>query len=252
VNNPLFEGNEPMSYKTRENNRWLIMFIITATSIAMSLLITFLILYATHNPMLPIIFIIAALAPAIISPITTWSISGLMIKVQKLEEAHRYQATYDDLTGLMSRRAFIEQGEALLNLCERSNEPLTLAFLDLDHFKQVNDVYGHGGGDEVLKVFSKILKHEIRANDLAGRLGGEEFAVLLPYATLEDAKILLERIRQETQNTSVDYLESSIAVTVSGGLASIKNDTCINFSALIKIADDALYNAKANGRNIIV
>nr|WP_282098177.1 GGDEF domain-containing protein [Pseudoalteromonas sp. MMG010] len=175
-----------------------------------------------------------------------------MIKVQKLEEAHRYLATYDDLTGLMSRRAFIEQSEALLKLCERNNEPLALAFLDLDHFKHVNDVYGHGGGDEVLKMFATVLQQQKRSSDLVGRLGGEEFALLLPYSTLDDARALLERIRKQTQNTQVGYLEHTIKVTVSGGLACIKNNTQNNLATLIKVADDALYNAKSQGRNIIV
>jgi len=249
--NPLFEGKQEISYQEREQKRWLIVLIISLVSIILSLIITYFVLIISGEPMYSIVFINAAIVPSIIAPITTWSISGLMIKVQKLEETHRYLATYDDLTGLMSRRAFINEGEKLLSVCEHKNQPFSLAYLDLDKFKSINDVYGHSGGDQVLIAVSTIMKNEMRDSDIIGRLGGEEFAILLPNTSLQDAQNILERIRVKTQSCIIHYLDKSINVTISAGLAGIEKTANNPFDSLVKRADDALYHSKNSGRNKI-
>ncbi|MDU0353709.1 GGDEF domain-containing protein [Paraglaciecola aquimarina] len=247
----IFTGKE-VPYQVRERYRWLIVLTITGITIMSSLLITYLVLILTNNPLLPIVFIIAALVPAIISPITTWAISGLIVKTQKLEEAYRQIACYDYLTGLLTRRAFIEQGEGLLQQCVRKNRSLSLAFLDLDKFKRVNDVYGHAGGDKVLETFAQLMKDAIRSSDIVGRLGGEEFAILLPDTNLEYAEGVLEKIKQKLVQTQIAYLEHTITITVSIGLTDIQNRIDIHFSDLLQQADNALYKAKESGRNRIV
>ena len=241
-----------VDYTSRQRRRVKVVLAITIASIFASLLITYAILVITGSEKLLIIFVIATMAPAIIAPITSWSVIGLMIKVQKLEEAHRRQATYDDLTGLLTRRALMNQGDALLKLCVRNKQPFVLALLDLDNFKSINDLHGHGGGDEVLKVFARIMRSAMRESDLVGRLGGEEFAIVLPGSTLNDAQRVLERIRQETQDTQVEYLDAVIFLTVSAGLAVKHEEASKGFTTLIKQADDALYQAKERGRNLIV
>ena len=246
------ENSGFVSYGAHQRRRMKRVAAITVISIVSSLLITYAILSFSGSEKLPIIFIIAFTAPLIIAPVTSWSIIGLMIKVQKLEEAHRQQATYDDLTGLLTRRAFLNQGEALLKFCLRNNQSFSLALLDLDNFKLINDLYGHGGGDEALKTFAKIMAAEMRASDLVGRLGGEEFAIVLPDSTVSDALTVLERVRKATEYSETKYLDAVISYTVSVGLAGVQDEPKISFATLIKQADDALYQAKAKGRNLIV
>lgn len=246
------ENSGLVNYRVIQRRRLKRVAAITAISIVSSLLITYAILSFTGSEKLPIIFIIASIAPLIIAPVTSWSIIGLIIKVQKLEEAHRQQATYDDLTGLLTRRAFLSQGDALLKLCIRNNQSFSLALLDLDNFKFINDLHGHGGGDEALKTFAKIMTEEMRASDLVGRLGGEEFAIVLPDSTIGDAQKVLERVRKATEYAETEYLGAVISYTVSGGLTGAHDEQNISFTTLIKQADDALYQAKEKGRNLIV
>lgn len=241
-----------LDYKTREQQRVKIVIGITLVALVMSLLITFAILLVTGNEMQPIIFIIAAVAPALISPLTSWHVVNLIIRVQKLEEQHRKLATIDDLTGLLTRRAMLDQGEALLKLCQRNRQPFALAIQDLDKFKAVNDQYGHAGGDAVLKTFAAIMRRDMRASDLVGRLGGEEFAMALPGTSAEDAVHLLERVRLDTAAAKVTYLEHRIQFTTSVGLAGARGLMVENFASLLKRADDALYQAKEHGRNQVV
>lgn len=238
-----------MDYREREKSRWLRMLFITVISIAISLLITFLVLLATGTEMMPIIFIIATIAPAVTAPIVSWSISGLMIKVQKLEETHRKLAMYDHLTGLLSRREFLAQGNELLEMCQNNNQPVVFAYLDLDHFKKINDTYGHAAGDEVLVSFADLVKKTIREEDLLGRLGGEEFALMLVNTRGAEAKKKLELIRKSVESMRVNYGEQQLKVTVSLGIADWDRAREENLISLMKRADNALYYAKSSGRN---
>ena len=247
----LIKIENPLDYRQREEKRLKRVAAITILSISSSLLITYITLWLTNNPMMPIIFIIAALAPAIISPIVSWSISGLIIKVLKLEESHRYLANHDELTGLASRRAFFNQGETLLNLCNRSEQPLTFAYLDLDHFKDINDTYSHAGGDAVLKAFGQLITSHLRSSDLAGRLGGEEFALVLPNTTANDARVLLERIRHELECSELQHQDAIISLTLSAGLSQRTNKAPRSLYELMNYADEAMYVAKSRGRNCI-
>lgn len=252
LTNPKQQSFFDVDYKARQQRRWKVVSAITLICIFASLLITYSILVITGSEKLLIIFVIATVAPLIIAPITSWTIIGLMIKVQALEEAHRRQVTYDDLTGLLTRRAFLNQSETQLKHCVESGQAFSLALLDLDNFKRINDLHGHGGGDEALMAFAGILKAEIRASDIAGRLGGEEFAIVLPNSSVSDAKRVLERIRLTTQETETEYFDGAITYTVSAGLSEIKEESIASLSGLIKEADDALYQAKARGRNLVV
>lgn len=238
-----------MDYREREKSRWLRMLFITVISIAISLLITFLILLATRTEMMPIIFIIATIAPAVTAPIVSWSISGLMIKVQKLEETHRKLAMYDHLTGLLSRREFLAQGNELLQMCQSNNQPVVFAYLDLDHFKKINDTYGHAAGDEVLVSFANLVKKTLRQEDLLGRLGGEEFALILVNTRVVEAKQKLELLRKSVAKMTINYAEQQLKITVSLGVADWDRPHEENLISLMKRADNALYSAKSSGRN---
>ncbi|MCL4810659.1 MAG: diguanylate cyclase [Thermoanaerobaculia bacterium] len=158
-------------------------------------------------------------------------------------------ALTDPLTGLANRRAFEEALEAELARAGRHGRPASLLFLDLDHFKAVNDSHGHAAGDEILSGFAAVLRRGCRRGDLAARIGGEEFAVLLPMTGRVPATLVAERIRRATEGHALGQTVS-VPVTVSVGVASTEEGTeAFEVSRLLRRADAALYRAKAEGRN---
>lgn len=132
---------------------------------------------------------------------------------------------------------------------KRSDAPLSMVMIDIDHFKQVNDEYGHMAGDEVIREISKLFTEYTRISDIVGRYGGEEFAVILPDTKLEDAMLFAERMRLAVQFLSVQ--PSRVRCTISLGVAEV-NPNMHKYQQLIELADQALYQAKRNGRNIAV
>jgi two-component system chemotaxis response regulator CheY len=158
-------------------------------------------------------------------------------------------ALTDALTGLANRRAFLEALDAEVARVARHGRPASLLFLDLDNFKRVNDGHGHAAGDEVLSGFSQVLKRSCRRGDLAARIGGEEFAVLLPTTGRIPAALVAERIRRATEAHPLGRT-SAVGVTVSIGVASTEELPEPREAAeLLRRADAALYRAKAEGRN---
>ncbi|WP_290486628.1 ligand-binding sensor domain-containing diguanylate cyclase [Idiomarina sp. UBA3162] len=156
-------------------------------------------------------------------------------------------ARQDSLTQLGNRRAFDEQLQYEVKRCERSAQPLSLAIIDVDHFKLINDRYLHVIGDQVLIELSALLSNMLRDVDYIARWGGEEFALLMPETNAKEALKAAERIRQTVEDTSFNHLANELSVTVSIGVASSEHYP--NHSALLVAADKALYEAKQNGRN---
>jgi diguanylate cyclase (GGDEF)-like protein len=157
-------------------------------------------------------------------------------------EAALLMAATDELTGLASRRAFL----ALLDQQLEGGADLSVAMFDIDHFKQVNDRFGHAVGDEVLRRISLIAQGCVRDRDLVGRIGGEEFAVLMPGASIEQASAIGERIRIACAEAEHPH---GLTVTVSLGVAAAGNEA--DSTALLREADGALYRAKFDGRNCL-
>jgi diguanylate cyclase (GGDEF)-like protein len=159
-------------------------------------------------------------------------------------------ARRDSLTLLLNRRAFDEELLAMFARQQRFGERFTLLVLDLDHFKQINDKYGHDGGDEVLRSTGRVLSDQLRPFDRLFRIGGEEFAALLPGTDGANAGLAAERFRQTIAAHAVPVGNGVIAVTVSVGVASAWAGA--GPETLFKAADAALYRAKAAGRNQVV
>jgi diguanylate cyclase (GGDEF)-like protein/PAS domain S-box-containing protein len=166
-----------------------------------------------------------------------------------METELRNLATTDALTGLPNRRAFFARmDEALSRLRRGLDQTMMVLMVDLDHFKSINDRFGHASGDVVLKHFAAVLRGEVRGVDFCGRIGGEEFAVLLPSADCKDASVFAERLRSKVEMSSVMVADQLVSITVSIGVAIINvNDTTAEESLMR--ADCALYRAKAGGRN---
>ncbi len=172
---------------------------------------------------------------------------------QELLEANkklRELAYRDGLTGLYNHRYFQEILEREIKRARRYKKPLSLLMIDIDHFKKINDTYGHLHGDEVLKRLAQIFSESIRACDYAARYGGEEFSIILPETPLNGALNVAERLRQRVKNTPIVLADQEIRVTISIGLAAYENTQReITRSQLISLADKALYQSKMAGRD---
>jgi len=172
-------------------------------------------------------------------------------KTQELEEANetiRHMARTDALTGLANRRHFQEELEPALAAARRHEFPVSIAMGDLDHFKTINDTFGHEVGDEALVLFAQILKNSSRQEDTPARWGGEEFIVLMPHTAVDEACNLAERLRKQLAESKCPHIDR--AVTASFGVAQFDamKDDAADFVARV---DEALYKAKENGRNQI-
>lgn len=175
--------------------------------------------------------------------------TALALRNAKLYEDSQAAASIDPLTGLLNRRAFAGSARGLVDSAARTGVPLSLLMLDADHFKVCNDTYGHPVGDRVLVLLAQILRAQIRPSDLVGRLGGEEFAVLLQCATQDTAFRVAERIRSAMADSRLD-LGGGLTIqvpTVSVGVANLTPDESLD--SLLVRADAALYRAKGEGRN---
>ncbi|MCR6665897.1 MAG: PAS domain S-box protein [Methyloversatilis sp.] len=169
-------------------------------------------------------------------------------RIKLAEEAVRILANTDALTGLANRRHFFEVAEEEFVRARRYGTPLTVLMADLDHFKRINDHFGHAGGDAVLCSFAIILSSLLRDSDSAGRLGGEEFAVLLPHTALDGARAFAERLMERVAENPPEFDGQPAHYTLSIGIGELMPD-CLDFSALLRKADEALYRAKSGGRN---
>lgn len=171
----------------------------------------------------------------------------LLLCKEKDDRAMALLATIDSLTGLVNRRAFFERTESARLLAARLRSPMSLMMLDLDHFKSLNDRFGHAAGDAALCVFSATAQASLREHDIMGRLGGEEFALVMPGTCLSGALQAAERLRLAVQGARLAGPEEAYAMTVSIGVVTIEPGEHIN--AALARADHALYAAKSAGRN---
>ncbi len=165
-------------------------------------------------------------------------------KVDKQNEKLHYLATRDPLTGCHNRRSLYEQFESTMKHSMAQNKPLSCIMSDIDHFKAVNDTYGHGAGDEIIKMVTKALREAVREEDVVGRYGGEEFCIMLPGISVFEAKKIAERCRKSIESESCE----NIKVTSSFGVSSLSGGAK-TVDEMISQADAALYLSKENGRN---
>jgi len=171
----------------------------------------------------------------------------LLMSKQRNDAVMQRLATLDDLTGLLNRRAFFSRANDARLLALRMRQPIALLMIDIDHFKQLNDRFGHATGDEALVLFARTTSAILREHDLVGRMGGEEFALAMPGAAVEGALQAAERLRQATMEICLLTCGNSYQMTVSIGVVVI--DACEDLPAALARADRALYAAKRNGRN---
>ncbi len=177
------------------------------------------------------------------------AVGFLFMGKERADQANRRLAVQDDLTGVANRRAIIAALERDMAQAVRKDKPLALLMIDVDHFKQVNDRWGHPAGDAVLRSVVEVLRQRVRAQDMVGRYGGEEFLVVLPGIDLEGARLLAQQLCAAVQAAPCIWGHESIFVTVSIGVLGGRLQPQDHWSLLLQAADQALYRAKANGRN---
>ncbi|MEW8625205.1 MAG: diguanylate cyclase [Candidatus Thiodiazotropha sp.] len=185
-------------------------------------------------------------------------LKSTLLKLRNSEKALRnktveleFLATRDSLTGCLNRRAFFKKFDKLFKEAKTLNRSLVFIMVDIDRFKFINDHYGHANGDKVIKYVSEILSSNSRPEDVVGRYGGDEFAIVLPNATMEEARSIAERLRMDIQQKCHSLFTNPQTVTTSIGLASLEADV-EDSMLLINNADYALYEAKQQGRNCII
>lgn len=179
-------------------------------------------------------------------------ILGMQERMQAQQRKLEEIASRDGLTGVLNRRALEERLTEVYSYYRRRGPPLTVALMDLDHFKAVNDTYGHQAGDAVLKTVAERIRLVIREYDSIGRYGGEEFMVLLPDTPVCAACSIAERIRRSIGEVPVSFEGRDIPVTVSIGIAVVHQPYDGPISEIVAVADQGLYRAKSQGRNQVV
>lgn len=219
---------------------WLLIIGALALAEIFTLAASLLVFHAARPELILTAFPVGALTAGILSFTVMRVIGHLRMQQLTLE---RY-ATVDELTGSPNRRVFLERLESEVDRCARLGTRLSVVFVDIDHFKRINDDYGHQAGDTVLKGIFARLEESLRAYDFVGRYGGDEFVMALPGNDAEGGAAVAERLRESVQETAVGKVPT---VTISLGVAQLEQG--MNAEALLRNADMALYRAKNGGRN---
>lgn len=186
---------------------------------------------------------------AILAMLTIFVFRPIVRRLQESEHDLRKVINSDFLTGCANRRGFVQATETMMALMKRNSSSLSVIVMDIDHFKKVNDTHGHAVGDEVLKHVAKVATGVVRASDIIGRMGGEEFAICLPDASLDAGLRTAEKVRAALEAKPYIGLNVEISVTASFGVCTARSVTMTKPDLMLDLADKALYLAKQAGRN---
>ncbi len=223
--------------------------VITVGSILMSMALTLIISVAVGNiANLALDLVIAFIVPLVVAPLASYYAVGLLFEVEQARALLQMAAIRDNLTGLFNRGYFLARLREEIEHCRNERRALALILIDVDHFKAVNDSFGHAAGDAVLERLGQVLADTLRPHDLIARYGGEEFVALLNGADLGEANGAAERIRATLESMTFQWAEGRGAVTASLGVTFLR-DTEDTADALLARADRAMYAAKNAGRN---
>ena len=238
----------PLRTLTRRHGTLSIVVAASSLSVTLSLLLT-VFFNAWLRGYVPLIdIVIGGVIPLIISPLALYSFVALVHRLDQTERHLHRLASEDGLTGAFNRRYVLTLAEHEWARADRYGGALSLIMLDVDHFKRVNDTYGHAAGDSVLQMLADTCRAHLRRSDIFGRLGGEEFLILLPGTDERAALRVGEHLRSVLEATRIELESCQLRITVSAGVAS-RGVATRDLEHLIKEADDALYAAKSAGRN---
>lgn len=170
---------------------------------------------------------------------------------KRLEEELQNRAVTDELTGIFNRRHLLELAPGEIKRAMRLKHPLSIALIDIDHFKHLNDTYGHAVGDQVLLAFTKTCQKNIREIDIFARFGGDEFVLVFPATKLDQAFEVVERVRRDLTAHVLEFNGKPVSITISSGISGLVGEAA-TLDSLLERADQALYRAKAAGRNCVM
>ncbi len=227
---------------------------ITAGSTVLSVILTYAVLQLAHSGdgLLPyhVGMFIGIVVPLLVAPVASWPFVNLLVKLDRLEEETRQLATRDFLTGLLNRRAFLHDSANQINVARREKIVFSILMIDIDDFKAINDEYGHAVGDEVLVRFARATESVLfRGTDLIGRMGGEEFAVLLLNTDEDGARKVADRLHSAMGRSGVEHGGATTRCTISIGVMTSPPDEGRGLDSMLRRADRALYEAKTAGKN---
>lgn len=229
---------------------WRVTLLMTLASALCSLGLTWLILHLSGSTDMGSARWISLLVPVPLALMFGGTTIHLVAALEKARQRIQQLALADPLTGLGNRRHFLPAARRELELARRHSQPLALVLLDIDHFKQVNDTYGHNTGDQALLEVGQRCQRALRATDLLARWGGEEFIMLLPNTNAQQATQLAERVRQAVSSTPLVLLqEEPVQMTVSIGVVGMPVGRSATLDMLVRFADEALYTSKNGGRD---
>lgn len=197
-------------------------------------------------------FLSSLVSPLALAPIFSWYFVGAFFKIKNLESQMRELATYDSMTNLYNRGSCLLELENIIRRIQKVKSSLTVLYIDIDHFKNINDTHGHDAGDMVIKQFANYLRTSLRESDIIGRIGGKEFLVGLPYTDLEKGLAVAEKLRKGVEEELITADNATpIKMTISIGVSAYHSGEKANSTEILKKADIALYKAKNNGRNMV-
>jgi len=229
-----------------------VVFLITLAAIGLSLILALMVHYVVLGiTMPPLAWAVSIVCPAVIAPLMSWLLLRLAQELDLAREQLHVMSLSDQLTDTYNRRHFMERVREEMQRATRNGHSFSLAFIDIDDFKAINDSHGHLSGDDVLRGLAATCKQSIRQSDVFARIGGEEFALLLPMTEPEEACLLLERLRMAVEELEVPLADVSLRVTVSIGVSSPRGKPR-ELNSLLREADEALYAAKRRGKNCVV
>lgn len=226
-----------------------IMLFITLLAIISAEILAFVVIKIFSFPYIPSTPIVTFLVTALVTPFISWHLLDLLFKIDKMEQIMNDLATYDSMTKLLSRQAFFKRSIDLHDMCAKSQKSYTIAIIDIDNFKSINDTYGHAYGDKVLIEFGNVITKAIDLNYVIGRIGGEEFALLFNIDK-DTMKQNMDKVHQHILDSKIPYKEeSNITYTVSVGIFENETPNTLTFNEALSNADHALYDAKTTGKN---
>lgn len=223
--------------------------VITLASTVFSVVLTALLMLTFGMELTVAPMAISVIVPLVVASTISWGVVEVLFRVHRLEEEIRHVATYDMLTGVMTRRAFFNAAESVLRVATRNRTSVSALSIDIDDFKRINDSHGHPAGDAVLSTFGTTLRQCARKSDIVGRIGGEEFALLLPDTDLPGAVNLAGKIQAALLQS---HAAGVVRFAVSIGVAHLNGNNTTTLETLLRQSDHALYQAKRSGKNSVV
>jgi len=224
------------------------MLFVTIAAIVVAEILAYIVIKVFSFPYITSTPIVTFAVTLLTTPFISWTLLKLLFYLDEMEEKMNFLATYDSMTMLLRREAFFRRAMKVHHVARQYSTPYSIAIIDIDNFKYINDTYGHDGGDKIIVHLGQILLELFQLNNPIGRIGGDEFALLFPIE-IEKMKKEMKVIHTILQETAVPHNEECIKYSISIGICENSIPEKITFDETLSYADKALYEAKRTGKN---